>query len=173
MALVLYTDEHLATNNKLPEKGDIHTKVGSVLLISTLMSFAGATILGLIFRDVGLSPYAMRLALLSAIFIVAMYASYFYLLQVFPVNQVGPLFQISSIWLLLFEIMFGGTISVVGIVGIVFLMYGAYVLDAGTFKLRVPTKLLFLAVPATSTLAISLFMARLASQADSVMAFTF
>lgn len=173
MALVLYTDEHLATNNKLPEKGDIHTKVGSVLLISTLMSFVGAATLMLIYRNISLSPYAMLLAILSAIPIVAMYASYFYLLQTYPVNQVGPLFQISSIWLLLFEIMFGGSISLIGLLGIGFLLYGAYILDTGTFKWRIPTKLLFLAIPATSTLAISLMMARLASRTDSVTAFTF
>ena len=61
MALVLYTDEHLATSNKLPEGGDIHTKVGSVLLISTLMSFVGAGNLAFITKDVQLTSFPLTL----------------------------------------------------------------------------------------------------------------
>src|SRR5690606_29981417 len=133
MALVLYTDEHLATSNKLPPGGDIHTKVGSVLLISTLMSFVGATVLGLTSGDIQLSSQPLMLALLSGIPMVAMFASYFYLLQTFPVHQVGPIFQLSTVWLLIFELFDGGTIALSGLLAIIVLMYGSYVLDAGTF----------------------------------------
>jgi len=173
LALVNFTDEHLATNNKLPPKADVHSKVGSVLLISTLMSFVGAGLIALITSDFQLSGEARNIALLSSIPMVTMYATYFYLLQTYPVHQVAPLFQISSIWLLVIELLFGGTISATGLVGMFVLMYGAYVLDAGTFKWKIPTKLLAIAVPATSTWAISLYMVRIASENASPIAVTF
>lgn len=173
MAFVLYTDERLATSNKLPKGGDIHTKVGSVLLISTLMSFVGAAILGFATKDTQLAGEPIILSLLSAVPMVIMYASYFYLLQIFPINQVGPIFQISSIWLLVFELFDGGTISQTGIFAIIILMYGAYVLDTGTFKWKVPTKLLLWGIPITSTAAVSMYMARIASRTSSPTAFSF
>ncbi|MEI8232193.1 MAG: hypothetical protein WCG44_00440 [bacterium] len=173
MALVLYTDEHLATSNKLPEGGDIHTKVGSVLLISTLMSFVGAGIIAFIVKDTQLDPYPMTLAIISSIPMVIMFGSYFYLLQIFPVSQVGPIFQISTIWLLIFELFDGGTISVNGLIAMAILMYGAYILDAGTFKWQVPTKLLTWGIPITGIAAVPMYMARVASRYGSSSAFSF
>jgi len=173
LALVNFTDEHLATNNKLPKKSDIHHKVGSVLLISTLMSFVGATLIALITGQTSLPPQALYLAIFSSVPMVTMYATYFYLLQTYPVHQVAPLFQISSIWLLLIELVFGGSISMFGLAGIAVLMYGAYILDAGTFKWKIPTKLLMIAIPATSTWAIALFIVRKASELGSPIAITF
>ena len=170
LALVNYTDEHLAIDNKLPKKATIHTKVGSVLLISTLMSFVGAGLIALVTGMTQLSPFARNLALLSSIPVVSMWATYFYLLQTYPVHQVVPLFQISSIWLLVIEIILGGSISTVGLLGIVALIYGEYILDAGTFKWKIPTKLLLIAIPATSTWAIALYMVRVASANDSAIA---
>lgn len=173
LALVNFTDEHLATNNKLPKKSDIHHKVGSVLLISTLMSFVGAALIASITGQTSLPPQAIYLAILSSIPMVTMYVTYFYLLQTYPVHLVAPLFQISSIWLLIFELLFGGSISVVGLFGIAVLMYGAYVLDAGTFRWKIPTKLLMITIPATSTWAIALFIVRKASEFGSPIAITF
>lgn len=173
MALVLYTDEHLATSNKLPPGGDIHTKVGSVLLISTLMSFVGATVLGVTSRDIQLAPQPLMLAILSGIPMVAMFASYFYLLQTFPVHQVGPIFQLSTVWLLIFELFDGGTVALSGLLAIIILMYGSYILDAGTFKWKVPTKLLLYGIPATATAAIPMYMARIAARYGSPTAFSF
>lgn len=172
-ALVNFTDEHLATNNKLPPKSDVHSKVGSVLLISTLMSFVGAGLIAVFTGDIQISSETRNIALLSSIPMVTMYAAYFYLLQTYPVHQVAPLFQISSIWLLIIELLFGGSISVVGLVGIFVLMYGAYILDAGTFKWKIPTKLLAIAVPATSTWAIALYLVRVASENASPISITF
>lgn len=172
-ALVNFTDEHLATNNKLPPKSDVHSKVGSVLLISALMSFVGAGLITLLTGDIQISSEARNIALISSIPMVTMYAAYFYLLQTYPVHQVAPLFQISSIWLLIIELLFGGSISVVGLVGIVVLMYGAYILDAGTFKWKIPTNLLAIAVPATSTWAIALYLVRVASENASPISITF
>lgn len=173
MSLVLYTDEHLATSNKLPKNGDIHTKVGSVLLISTLMSFVGAIILGFVTKDFQLTSKPLIFAVFSAVPMVIMFASYFYLLQLYPVHQVGPLFQLCSVWLLVFELFDGGTISTVGIIAIAVLIYGVYILDTGTFSWKVPTKLLLWAVPITFVSAIPLYMARVMSQFGSPTAFSF
>lgn len=173
MALVLYIDEHLATSNKLPSGGDIHTKVGSVLLISTLMSFVGALLIWLTTKDSYLPTQGMVLAIASSIPMVIMYGAYFYLLQLYPVSQVGPIFQLSSVWLVFFEIIDGGVISKSGLIAIIMLMYGAYILDAGTFKLRVPTKLLLLGFPVTASAAIPLYMARVAARDGSPTAFSF
>lgn len=172
-ALVNYTDEYLATNNKLPKKADIHSKVGSVLLISTLMSFVGAGLIWLVTKDIALSSQARNLAIISAVPMVSMYASYFYLLQKYPIHQIGPLFQISSAWLLVIELLSGGSVSFWGLIGIIVLMYGAYILDAGTFRWKIPTKLLLIAIPATSTWAIALFIVRIASSSGSAISVTF
>jgi len=173
LALVNYTDEHLATNNKLPKNATLHTKVGSVLIMSTVMSFIGAFLVFAIFRSIELTVFARNLAILSSIPMVIMYAVYFYLLQKYPVHQVAPLFQISTIWLLLIELLFGGSITSSGLIGIFVLMYGAYILDAGTFRWKIPTKLLMIAIPATSSWAIALFMIRVGSENNSPIAITF
>ncbi len=173
MAVVNFTDEHLTTNNKLPKKSDIHTKVGSVLIASTLMCFVGGTILGVVTRDTTLGSIPMLLAIISAVTMVAYWASYFYFLQVYPVHQVVPLNQISSIWLLVIELLFGGSITIMGLLGILLLMYGAYILDSGTFKWQIPTKLLLFAIPATSTWSITLFLVRKASAWGSPTAIYF
>lgn len=164
MAVVNFTDEQLATNNKLPKKSDIHTKVGSVFIASTLMCFIGATLLGVITQDIILDPRPMLLAIISAVTMVLYWASYFYLLQVYPVHQVVPLNQISSIWLLVIELLFGGSITIIGLLGIILLIYGAYILDAGTFKWQIPTKLFLIVIPATLTWSITLFLVRKASE---------
>lgn len=173
MAVVNFTDEHLATNNKLPKKSNIHTKVGSVLIASTLMCLVGATLLGVITRDIILGSIPMLIAIISAVTMVSYWASYFYFLQVYPVHQVVPLNQISSIWLLVIELLFGGSITIIGLLGIILLMYGAYILDSGTFKWQIPTKLLLIAIPATSTWSITLFLVRKASELGSPTAIYF
>lgn len=171
--LVNYIDEFLTNNNKLPENADVHTKIGGLVLISTIMSFVGAGLMTFIPHDPTISTYAKVLAIGSAIPMVAMYISYFWLLIKYPVHQVGPLFQISSIWLLTFELLSGTTISMMGLFGIFILMYGAYILDAGTFKWKIPTKLLLICIPATSTWAIALYMAKVATATASPIAFSY
>lgn len=171
--LVNFIDEILTNNNKLPETTSIHTKIGGLVLISTIMSFVGAGLMTLIPHDPTISTYAKVLAIGSAIPMVAMYISYFWLLIKYPVHQVGPLFQISSIWLLTFELLSGATISTMGLFGIFILMYGAYILDAGTFKWKIPTKLLLICIPATSTWAIALYMAKVATTTASPIAFSY
>lgn len=173
MALVDYTDEHLATSNQAKENADIHSKAGSVLLISTLMCFVGAGLILFVTRDVSLSGNSLYLALLSSVPMVMMYISYFYLLQKYPTNQVIPLFQLSAIWLLFFELFVGGSITISGVFGILVLITGAYILDTGTVKWKIPTKLLLVAIPVTSFWAIALFLAKIATIESSPESFTF
>lgn len=170
--LVNYIDEILTNNNKLPEDTDKHTKIGGLVLISTLASFIGAGLMTLIPHDSTISNQAIILALLSAIPMVLMYISYFWLLISYPVHQVTPLFQLSSLWLLLIELMFGGSITITGLMGIFILIYGAYILDAGTFRWKIPTKLLLMSLPATLAAALALYMARVASYSGSSIMFS-
>lgn len=173
LAVVSYTDEHLATNNKLPKKYDVHTKVGSVLIMSTLMCFVGAAILFFSTRDTNLNPSTFAISAISAITMVSYWASYFYLLQEFPANKVAPLYQFGSVWLLIIELIFGGSITAIGLLGIAVLSYGAYILDMGSFKWQIPTKLLKIGLPATSLWAITLFLMRYASESGSILAIYF
>jgi drug/metabolite transporter (DMT)-like permease len=173
LAFVNVIDENLAVKNALPKDSTIHQKIGSVLLMSALVTLVGASVMALITGDVYLPKEAKNMALLSAIPTVMMYASYFYLLQAYPVHQVIALFQISSIWLIIIELVFGGSITAVGLAGIFILMYGAYVLDIGSFSWKIPTKLLFLSIPATLPWAMALFMVRIATKNNSPTAVTF
>lgn len=172
-SLVNYIDEYLTNNNKVPDKSDTFTKIGGLVLISTLMSFAGAGVMMLIPHDPTTTTKAIALALLSSLPMVAMYISYFWLLYTYPVHQVVPLFQLSSAWLLAFGLMSGETVSFSGIMGIAVLMYGAYILDTGTFKWQIPTKLLMFGIPATSTYALALFLAKVSSEEISPIAFSY
>lgn len=169
LAVVSYTDEHLATDNKLPEKSNIHTKVGSVLIMSTLMCFVGAIILYLSTGNFKINVVTFIITVFSAITMVTYWGTYFYLLQEFPANKVAPLYQLGSIWLLVIELAFGGSISYYGFLGILTLICGAYVLDTGTFKWQIPTKLIKTALPATSMWAITLFLVRYASKTGSIV----
>lgn len=173
MSVVNFTDEHLATNNKLPKKSDVHTKVGSVLIASTLMCFVGAFLLYLFTRDTHLTTTPLLISLASSITMVITWAVYFYFLQTYPVHQVVPLFQLSSVWLLVIELLFGGSIAITGLLGILLIMYGAYIFDTGTFKWQIPTKLLLIAIPSMSTWAISLFLVKKASEMGSPVAIYF
>lgn len=173
LALVNYIDEYLTRNNKLPKTTDIHTKIGGLLLVSTLLSFLGAVVILFVFKSVEIPPLALSIGLLSAVPMVLTFAAYFYLLTIYPVYQVLPLFQLTSIWLLFIEIIFGGVITFFGLTGIVIMIVGAYLLDSGTFKLQAPTKLILIAIPATMPWAITLYLVRVASETASSPLITF
>lgn len=173
LALVNYIDEYLTTNNKVTESSNIHKRIGGLLLVSTIFSILGAFTIFVVYRDIWVSNFSITLAMLSAFPIVVMYASYFYLLTSYPAYQVVPLFLISSIWLLIIEVLFGGSITLLGLAGITFLIVGAYFLDAGTIKWQIPTKLLLISVPATSAWAIALYMVRVATESGAAVAISF
>jgi hypothetical protein len=42
LALVNYLDEYLTANTKVPHTSSIHTKIGGLLIISTVLSSLGA-----------------------------------------------------------------------------------------------------------------------------------
>lgn len=172
LALVNYLDEYLTTNNKVPENSNIHSKIGGLLLISTLLSCVGAGAIWLTV-DVSLAHAPLMLGLLSAIPMVIMFASYFYLLTMYPAYQVVPLFLISSVWLLAFELLAGDSLTLIGLSGIATLLVGAYFLDAGTFKWQIPTKLLLVSIPTTAAWAVALFMVRAATENNSAVAVSF
>lgn len=172
-SLVNYIDEYLTNNNKVSDNNNVSTKIGGLVLISTLMSFAGASVMMLLPHDPTASSKAITMAYVSAFPMVGMYISYFWLLYTYPVHQVVPLFQLSSAWLLIFGILTGDRVTVFGVLGIITLMYGAYILDTGTFKWQIPTKLLLFGLPATLNSAIALFLARISSAEISPIAFSY
>lgn len=172
-SLVNYIDEYLTNNNKVSDSSSTSTKIGGLVLISTLMSFVGAGVMMLLPHDPTASSKAVYLALISAVPMVVMYISYFWLLYTYPVHQVVPLFQLSSAWLLFFGLLSGESVSIFGVMGIVTLMYGAYILDTGSFKWQIPTKLLLYGIPATSTYATALFLAKITSGEISPIAFSY
>lgn len=170
-SIVMYIDEHLTTKNTVADKSDDHTKIGGQILISTLMSFVGATIMALIPHDPLQSKQAIALAIGSAIpMVIGIYISYFYLLLKFPIQQVAPVFQLSALWLLIFELLTGSTIGWGGLIGIFILLYGTYLLDTGTFAWKIPTKLFLYSLPVTFIWAISMYMVRVASLSGSAVA---
>ncbi len=170
-SLVMYIDEHLTTKNTVADALDSHTKIGGQILASTLMSFVGATIMALIPHDPFLSNQAIALSIGSALpMVIGIYISYFYLLLKFPIHQVAPVFQLSALWLLIFELLTGSTIGLGGLIGIFILLYGTYLLDTGTFAWKIPTKLFLYSLPITFVWAISMYMVRVASASGSAVA---
>lgn len=63
--------------------------------------------------------------------------------------------------------------AVTGLLGMALILYGAYILDSGTFRWQIPTKLLLIAIPSMSTWAITLFLVRKASELGSPIAIYF
>lgn len=142
LSLVNYVDEWLTAKNALPQSTDIHTKIGGLMIISTFFSLGGALVMYFSIGSVALSSTPFLLSLLSAIPMVLMWAGYFYLLNLYPVYQVIPMFSMGTIWLLMLELSTGGTITLVPLIGVAILVVSAYVLDTGSLSWRIPTSLL-------------------------------
>lgn len=164
LALVNYLDEYLTTKSDVPESADLHTKIGGLLLISTILTGLGAISISFVEKSLALGDMAFVISLLSAIPMVIMLASYFYLLNKYPAHQVVPLFLLSSGWLLLFEILSGATVTTFGLLGMVLLIFGAYILDADGLKWQIPSKFLFITIPAHLSWAVTLFMVHEATE---------
>jgi hypothetical protein len=163
LALVNYIDEYLTANNALPATTDIHTKVGGLIIVSTLFTVFGATVVWFFAPSLALDSFPFWMAILSGVPMAALWAGYFYLLNIYPVYQVIPLFQMSSIWLLIIELITGGSITLIALTGVAILIAGAYLLDAGTLRWQIPTKLLIIMIPVSFCWTLVLFMVRLAS----------
>lgn len=167
LAIVNYVDEYLTSKNPVGENSSIQKRMGGLLLVSTLLSVIGICVIKLVVGDVSMSALPMTLALLSAIPTVIMWGSYFYLLNKYPVYQVIPLFQLTAIWLLFIEFFAGGTISTLGLVGVLVLVFGTYILDVGKFQWAIPSKLLVIMMGVSLLWAVNLFMIRIASGMSS------
>jgi hypothetical protein len=173
LALVNYIDEYLTNNSKVSQGSNIHTKIGGLLLISTLMNFVGAFVVWLNVGSLAIASWPLILVLLSSLALATTYASYFYLLTLYSPHLVVPLFQLSSIWLLMFELLSGKVISAQGLIGIFVLLAGAYFLDAGSIKWQIPSRLALIAIPVTSTFAISMYLVRVVSETVPISVITF
>ncbi|MCA9361197.1 hypothetical protein KC845_01420 [Candidatus Kaiserbacteria bacterium] len=169
MALVNYIDEYLTSNNKVTDQESPHKRIGGVIIISTLLSVVTIASLGLYISDLSISNHSLYLALASAVPMVILWTAYFYLFLIYPAHQVVPLFGLSSIWLLVIELLFGAHVTFTALLGIGVLVLGAYILDSDTFRWKVPTKLLLIMLPVSLMWSVSLFLVRLASAETSVL----
>ena len=163
-ALVLYIDEYLNISNVVTEASSAHKRIGAVLITSALVGFLGALGVFLYIGDVTTTTYVLTLSLFSAIPMVAVYASYFYLLLNNPSYLIAPFFQFSVVWILLYEVGQGAMITLSGLTGILLLVYGVYVLDVKSLRWKIPTGLLVYMVPASILWALVVLLTQAASQ---------
>jgi len=170
---VNYIDEYLTHNNRVSTAASVHRQIGGVLIISTLLSVVTIGSLYLYLDNVSIGSHALYLSLGSAIPMVMVWASYFYLFLAYPAHQVVPLFGLSSLWLLTIELFFGATATLAALVGIGILVYGSYLLDANSFKWKTPTQLLLLMLPVSLLWSIVLFMVRVAAETADVLTIYF
>lgn len=141
--------------------------MGGLLLVSTLLSVISICVIKFFVGDVSMDALPLALSLVSAIPTVITWGSYFYLLNKYPVYQVIPLFQLTAIWLLIIEFFAGGTISTLGLIGVIVLVLGTYVLDVGKLQWAIPSKLLITMAGVSLLWAANLFMIRFASEISS------
>lgn len=171
MALVNYMDEYLTHNSPVLQTESIHKKVWGLILITMLFSIFTLGFFFVFIDDFSMSQRWVFISLFSAFPMWAMFASYFYLFQKYPAHQVVPLFGLSSVWLLVLELVSWVTVTFLPILGVLFLLFGAYILDTRTLSWVIPTRLLFLMIPVSFLWAFSLFLARIVSVSDSISVF--
>ncbi len=171
LAIVNYIDEYLTAKNPaaMGAMGDnSHRKVGGLLIISTLMNLPGAVVAFLFVGSIATTGNVIALATVSAIAMVTLWASYFYLITRYSVYLVVPLCQLTSLWLLIIEIITNnGSLSLPGIIGVVALIIGSYLLDLGEFKWKIPGRLFLTMLPVTFVSAAGLYAFRIASDMSS------
>ncbi len=163
LAVIGWLDEYLTAKNPFTGGNIIKEKVGSLFLVSTLFSVIGVTWLYLGLDSATIGLYPLVLSLFASITMVGMWLTYFYLLNVYPVYQVVPLFQLTSLWLILFEIIFRGPVAIVGLIGISLLVIGAYLLDVGAIKFSIPSSLLLTMAVVTFFYSYGVYAIRIAS----------
>ncbi len=133
-----------------------------MLIISTLLCPISMAILYLLPISLTIPAQNIMLACLSAVPMVTVWAGYFYLLQLFSTHHVVALFGLSSLWLLCFELLGGDAVSAKELAGIGILILGAYIIDRGTFKWGIPSRLLLFMLPVSAAWAVTLYMVKLA-----------
>jgi drug/metabolite transporter (DMT)-like permease len=167
MAMVNYLDEWLTHSSSTNASASLHERIGGVLIMSTLMCAIGLSTLYIFGGDVLLSGDSSKLALISAIPVVATWTGYFYLFQIYSAHQVVPLFGLSSIWLLLIELASGSSITPIALIGIITLIVGAYLLDNGSLKWKIPSGLFFSMVFVSLCWGVAVFVVKLATESNN------
>ncbi len=149
LAGVNYIDEYLTRHNSVVLGSNIHERVGGLVLISTLFNFFGVFTLFIFAPPQQVELAKLSVIALSGVAMVGVFLFYFYLLNTYSAHQVVPLFQLVIIWTLVFDFFTGTPLTYLGLIGVVVLAIGAYLVDAGSFRIQVPSRLL-LAMGATS-----------------------
>ena len=161
LALVNYLDEYLTTKISSQVEPNIHKRVGSLLVATTVFSFIGLSFLWFFIEDLSsIDSSGKWLALLSAIPAVLTFIGYFYSLNKFSVHLVSPLFLLTTVWLVIFEFANGQTVSLGALVAMATILVGSYFLDIGEFSFRVPTKLVLYMAPTTLAWAATILMVK-------------
>ena len=173
MALVNYSDEYLTHSSSIKKLASLHERIGGVLIMSVFMCVIGIAVLGFLVPDKTLTETGLMLTLVSSLTMVTVWIGYFYFFQIFSAHQVVPLFGLSSIWLLLIELSFGAILSLVGLGAIGVLILGAYLLDNGSLRMRIPSRLLLGMLPVSLSWAITVFLVRTASHDNDALAIYF
>ena len=158
-AVTNYTDELLAHKNSVEIKKGIFHQIGGVVLFSTLMGIVSCVVLLMLGKVTWSGDYRnIAIAFFSAVPMVVMWIGYFYFLVLYPANKAVPLFGLTTVWIFAIEIFFGATVSLIGLICIIVLIVGAYLVDSATFKLKVPSFLFFGMVIMTMLWSLSLLM---------------
>ncbi len=160
LAVVNYFDEYLTAKNTVEsdiEGASVHKQVGGLILASTLAGFIGAGAIAIFSDNITFAKNIILLSSLAGFGSSILYASYFYLLFKFPVWQVVPLFQMSTAWLIIMELAQGETITLFQVLGLVLIIGGSYVVDTGSFRWKIPSRLLLYMIPLTIVWSFSLF----------------
>lgn len=164
LASVNYFDTYLAQSNPVSEKSSIHVQVGGVTIISTLMAVIGIVGLSFFIPSFEASKTVVFLSIASAVPMVLFWIGYFSLLVKYPSHLVVSLFPISTVFLLLLEVAFGSSITIGALIGVAVLVVGAYLLDAGSFRWKIPTALLISILPFMFLRASSWYLVRSATE---------
>lgn len=173
MALVAYSDEYLTHSTTIKPHASLHERIGGVFIISTMLCVVGMGALWGIADTVMLPPMALNISLVSAVPMIITWVGYFYLLQLYSAHQVIPLFGLTSAWLLPMELFFGGAVTLLALLGIIILAVGAYLLDSGGLKLKLPSKLIYAMSFISFCWALTIYLVRDLSTEHGVYAIYF
>lgn len=146
MALANYSDESLTHSSTVKNSKNIHERIGGVLIMSLLLTIIGATVSFLLADTIVIAPKAILFSILSSVTVILMAVGYFYLFQLYSAHQIIPLFGLSSVWLLVIELVMGNIPDILSMLGVCVLIISSYLLSNGSLKWKSPTSLLKLMI---------------------------
>lgn len=173
-AITAYIDEYLTRNNPAHSAQSIHARIGPIVLTSLISNICTVITIWLTFGlPNGESQYLLQ-AFLSGIPTMLVLIVYLYLLDRYSVALVIPLFQLTSIWLMLIGLFSYEPISLLGCIGVLLAVCGAYVLDSTHKNGRLPSLLLTVMLINTAIWACTLvWITYLAKMLDSMLSVIF